>query len=232
MADSTSHPVQTIVGAVQARTDSEGSGLGIGRFLSRLSGADYLSLAALFAAWTSALLILDGAPNWGLVAMFVAFFFDKLDGFYARRYGEPSPFGRQVDSFIDIFTYLVTAALLYHVALAPNTLVSALVGFTVVCFGGLRLVRHNDEGFQSTGETSYYRGTTVVHTNVVVVANYLLALFIAEWTWWLATVPILLSCPLMVSEYRAFKTVWGHVLVGAFGVAVGTVSVLLALGVL
>ena len=232
MADSTTRPVQTIVGAVRERTGTEGHGLGIARFLSRLSGADYLSLAALFAAWTSALLILDGAPNWGIVAMFVAFFFDKLDGFYARRYGSPSDFGRQVDSFIDIFTYLVTAALLYHVALAPNTIVSALVGFAIVCFGGLRLVRHNDAGFQSTGEKSYYRGTTVVHTNVVVVVNYLLVTFLAGWNGWLAAVPILLSCPLMVSEYRAFKTVWGHVLVGAFGVAVGTLSLLLALGVL
>ena len=232
MADSTTRPVQTIVGAVRARTGAEGHGLGIGRFLSRLSGADYLSLAALFAAWVSALLILDGAPNWGIVAMFVAFLFDKLDGFYARRYGDPSDFGRQIDSFIDIFTYLVTAALLYHVALAPNTFLSAFVGFAVVCFGGLRLVRHNDEGFQSAGEKSYYRGTTVVHTNVVVVTNYLLAVFVAGWNGWLAAVPILLSCPLMVSEYRAFKTVWGHVLVGAFGVAVGTLSLLLALGVL
>jgi CDP-diacylglycerol--serine O-phosphatidyltransferase len=230
MADSTSQPVQALVGAVRDRTGTEGFGLGIGRFLSQLSGADYLSLAALFAAWTSALLILDGAPNWGVVAMFVAFLFDKLDGFYARRYGEPSPFGRQVDSFIDIFTYLVPAALLYHVALAPSLAVSAVVGFVIVCFGGLRLIRHNDEGFQSAGETSYYRGTTVVHTNVVVVTNYLLVVLVAGWSGWLATVPIVLACPLMVSEYRTFKTVWGHVLVGAFGAVVGTACFLLALG--
>lgn len=231
MADSTSQPVQALVGAVQART-GEGFGLGIGQFLSRLSGADYLSLAALFAAWTSALLMLDGAVNWGILAMFVAFLFDKLDGFYARQYGEPSPFGRQVDSFIDVFTYLVSAALLYHVALAPNLAVSVVVGFVVVCFGGLRLVRHNDEGFQSAGETNYYRGTTVVHTNVVVITNYLLATFVAGWNGWLAAVPILLACPLMVSEYRTFKTVWGHVLVGLFGAVVGTVCFLLAVGAL
>lgn len=230
MADSTSQPVQALIGAVEERTGSAGFGLGIGRFLSQLSGADYLSLAALFAAWTSALLILDGAPNWGILAMFVSFVFDKLDGFYARRYGEPSPFGRQVDSFIDIFTYLVPAALIYHVALAPTLATSAVVGFVIVCFGGLRLVRHNDEGFQSAGKTSYYRGTTVVHTNVIVVTNYVLAVLVAGWSGWLATVPILLSCPLMVSEYRTFKTVWGHVLVGLFAAVVGTVCLLLAIG--
>jgi CDP-diacylglycerol--serine O-phosphatidyltransferase len=176
--------------------------------------------------------MLNGSPNWGLVVMFGAFVFDKLDGFYARRWGEPSPFGRQVDSFIDIFTYLVTAAVLYHVTLAPNVFVSALVGFAVICFGGLRLIRHNDEGFQTAEDTSYYRGTTVVHTNVVVVVGYLLSVFVAGWTGWLAAVPIVLVSPLMVSEYRTFKTVWGHVLVGAFAAVVSTVCVCLALGAL
>ncbi|MFB6297074.1 MAG: CDP-alcohol phosphatidyltransferase family protein [Salinirussus sp.] len=231
MADGRTSAVQAIVGAVEARTEAE-DGFGIARFLSDLTVADYLSLGALFFAWVSALLMLDGSPNWGLLAMFVAFAFDKLDGFYARQWGDPSPFGRQVDSFIDIFTYLVTAAALYHVTLAPNVAVSSVVGFAIICFGGLRLIRHNDEGFQSDEDTSYYRGTTVVHTNVVVVLNYLLAVFVAGWNGWLAAVPIVLVSPLMISEYRTFKTVWGHVLVGLFAAAVGAVAVLLATGVL
>jgi CDP-diacylglycerol--serine O-phosphatidyltransferase len=232
MPDGNTSAVKAVVGAVEERTGWQGPGLGIGRFLSGLSVADYLSLGALFLAWLSVLLMLNGSPNWGLVVMFGAFVFDKLDGFYARRWGEPSPFGRQVDSFIDIFTYLVTAAVLYHVTLAPNVFVSALVGFAVICFGGLRLIRHNDEGFQTAEDTSYYRGTTVVHTNVVVVVGYLLSVFVAGWTGWLAAVPIVLVSPLMVSEYRTFKTVWGHVLVGAFAAVVSTVCVCLALGAL
>jgi CDP-diacylglycerol--serine O-phosphatidyltransferase len=232
MADGNTSAVRAVVGAVQERTANGGKGLGVVSFLSGLSVADYLSLGALFFAWVSTLLILDGAVEWGLLVMFVAFGFDKLDGFYARRWGEPSPFGRQVDSFIDVFAYLVTGAVLYHVALSPSPVLSAVVGFAVLCFGGLRLVRHNDEGFQGDGDRSYYRGTTVVHTNVVIVGNYLLAAFLAGWNGWLAAIPILLACPLMVSEYRTPKTVWGHVLVGVFAVVVGTVCGLLALGVL
>jgi Phosphatidylserine synthase len=158
--------------------------------------------------------------------MFVAFLFDKTDGFYAREYGEPSPFGRRVDSFIDIFTYLVTAALLYHVAIAPNIAASVVV---VVCLGGLRLLRHDAERFESAGGTSYYRGTTVVHTNVVVVLNYLLATLVTAWSWPPATALILLMTPLMISEYRAPKTVRAHVILGAFAAVVG-VCLLLATG--
>jgi len=97
--------------------------------LSALTTADYLSLAALFVAWTSALLFLSNEPNWAIVTMFGAFVFDKLDGYWARRTGTASPFGRQIDSFIDIFAYLVTGALLFHYELAPNDVVSAVVGF-------------------------------------------------------------------------------------------------------
>ena len=53
--------------------------------LAQLTGADYISLAALFVGWGSALLFLRGEPNWALLVMFGAFALDKLDGWYARR---------------------------------------------------------------------------------------------------------------------------------------------------
>ncbi len=185
-----------------------------------LNGADALSLVALFVAWSSALLFLSGQPNLGIVVMFGAFVFDKLDGYWARRQGVSSKFGRQIDSFIDIFAYLVTGGLLFHYELAPNRLVSAVVGFAVLAFGGLRLVRHNAEGFESSGDVSYYHGTTVVHTNVVVVINYLLVTFVGTWNGWLATATVLAASPLMISEYRAPKTGTTHAILGGFAAVV------------
>jgi len=180
----------------------------------QLTGADYISLAALFVAWASALLFLRGEPTWALLVMFGAFALDKLDGWYARRTGTSSPFGRQVDSFIDVFAYLVPAALLYHYVLAPHVLASLVVGFLILAFGGLRLIRHNSEGFGSDGDASFYHGTTVVHTNLLVVANFLLASVLGVWNGWVAGVLIAASCPLMVSDYKAYKTDVSHVLAG------------------
>jgi len=191
----------------------------------QLTGADYISLAALFVGWGSSLLLVRGEPNWALLTMFGAFFLDKVDGWYARRTGTASPFGRQVDSFIDIFAYLVPAALLYHVVLAPHPAASLVVGFLVLAFGGLRLVRHNSEGFGSDGNGSYYHGTTVVHTNLVVVANYFLVTVVEPWNGWVAGLLIAAVCPLMVSDYKAYKTDTSHVL-AAVGVVVATVLAL------
>lgn len=195
--------------------------------LSRLNGADWLSLTALFWAWVAALLVISGEPNWGILAMFAGLLFDKADGYWARRQGVDSDFGRAIDSFIDIFVYLVTAALLYHTVLAPHPVVGAVVGFVVLLFGGLRLVRHNAEGFGDEGGTSYYVGTTVVHTNVVVLASYLLDAFVGAWNGWVAGALIVAVCPLMTSRYKAYKTVLGHWLVGIGGVV--SIALVLAL---
>lgn len=192
--------------------------------LARLTGADYLSLAALFVGWTSALLFLRGHANWALVAMFGAFGFDKLDGWYARYSGTSSPFGRQIDSFVDVFAYLIPAALLYHYELSPHLAASAVVGFAVLALGGLRLVRHNTEGFGADDDRgdSYYHGTTVVHTNLVVVANYFLFALVGTWNGWLAGLVVVAVCPLMVSDYKAYKNDVSHVLLGLLAlVAVG-----------
>jgi CDP-diacylglycerol--serine O-phosphatidyltransferase len=190
----------------------------------RLNAADWLSLTALFWGWAGAVLLVMSEPNWAIVAVLGGFVFDKLDGYYARKHDLSSAFGRQVDSFIDIFVYLVPAALLYHEAMAPHPAVSAVVGFVVLAFGGLRLVRHSTEGFGEGEEedASYYVGTTVVHTHLVVLANYFLVSLVAGWNGWLAGAVVVAVCPLMTSRYRAYKTDFGHGLVGVAGlVAVG-----------
>ncbi|WP_267639728.1 CDP-alcohol phosphatidyltransferase family protein [Haloarchaeobius amylolyticus] len=206
-----------------------------GNILYRLTVADYVSLVALFFAWTASLLFLSGESNYAVVVMFVAFLFDKLDGYLARRLDVTSSLGRQVDSFIDIFVYLVTAALLFYYELAPRLVLgaegeilriatSAVVGFCVLAFGGLRLIRHNNEGFieDDTG-TSHYHGITVVHVNAVVVLNYLLVLSVAPlglWNGWAAAATTMVVCPLMVSDYRSPKTEFVHWVVGAACVVV------------
>lgn len=217
--------VSDAVAAQAARRWDSSVGMGL---LGRLTGADYLSLIALFFAWTSAVLMLQGSVHLGILVMFGAFLFDKLDGYYARRYGVASPFGRQVDSFIDVFAYLVTAALLYHVALSPSEWMTVLVGFAIFTFGGLRLVRHADEGFGESEGKRYYLGWTVVHVNVVVLVLFYLDQFVVPIGGLVAAVPILATCLLMVSGYKSYKTDVGHALAAAFGLLAFATSFLVA----
>jgi CDP-diacylglycerol--serine O-phosphatidyltransferase len=229
MSGRNSPPGWHIVDAVAAEADRRwDSSVGMG-MLERLNGADYLSLVALLFAWSSAVLLLRGEPNWAIVVMLGAFLFDKLDGYYARTMGVSSPFGRQIDSFIDVFAYLVTAALLYHVALSPSPWLTVVVGFVVVAFGGLRLVRHASEGFGEDDGTSYYLGITVVHVNLLVVANYFAATFVGFWNGWLAAPLIVAACPLMVSGYKSYKTDYGHAAAALASLLVAGLCVVLEL---
>lgn len=200
--------------------------------LAALTGADLLSLGALFLAWTSVLAFLRGAPTQGVLLMFGGYALDKADGAYARWRGVSSPFGRQIDSFIDVFVYLVTGALLFHYAVSPGAVVSALVGFLILAFGGLRLVRHNAEGFGDEAGRSYYHGTTVVHTNLVVVASYLLLHLLPLWNGWLAAVAVVLACPPMVSNYRSYKSPAGHALAAGAVLLAAVLVVLVHVGYL
>lgn len=200
--------------------------------VAALVGADLLSLVALLFAWSAALLFVEGEPNWAIVAMIAAFVFDKLDGTWARWRGTDSALGRRIDSFVDVFVYLLTAALLFHTELSPHIGASVVVGFAIVALGGLRLVRHTEEGFTEIGETRYYHGTTVVHTNLVVVANYLLVAVTANWNRWLAAATILAVCPLMISDYRAPKSRGAHLIVGLVSVLVVALVLALEFGLL
>jgi len=186
--------------------------------VSRLDAADYLSLGALFWAWVAILLMASREPNWGIVAMLAAFGFDKLDGYVARQYGLTSSLGLQIDSYIDAFTYLVTGGLLYHFAVSPTPVLSAVVGFALLTFGGLRLIRHTNEGFGDDDGTSYYRGITVVHANVVVVASYFVTQFGSAFDGWLAAPVIVAISPVMVSDYKSYKTAYSHVILGVLAV--------------
>jgi len=132
-----------------------------------------------------------------------------------------------VDSFIDVFAYLLTGALVYHVALSTSAWLTVLVGFAILAFGGLRLVRHASEGFGESGGKSYYVGWTVVHINFVVLSTYYLDLFVGV-DGLVAAVPIVAACPLMVSGYKSYKTTLGHALAGAFVIAAFVVSCLAA----
>lgn len=228
MTDVKTH-VRTAVRNVRREVDRRKPPEDEEHMLLSLGVADYISLVALFFGWTATLLVLTGEPNWALLAMLVGFGFDKLDGFYAREYAEPTAMGRHIDAFIDVFTYLIPAVAIYHVVMAPHVFLSVVVGFAVLAFGLLRLVRFASQGLGAEDGTSYYRGITVVHVNVLVVVNYVLAT-VTRWTGWLAAVTILLAAPMMVSNYRSYKTIGSHTVAGLLALVVVGVAIVLEFG--
>jgi len=137
--------------------------------------------------------------------MLVAFAFDVLDGHYARKLGINSRFGRQLDSFVDVLTYLVFAALLFHAFLSPNSFLSIIIGFLILSFGISRLIRFNHEGIIIKKNRKFYRGLTVVHISLIVLICYFLQEFVPCWNGWFSTAILAIFSPLMISNYLSYK---------------------------
>lgn len=173
--------------------------------LKKLHTPDYLSIIGLLFSWVSLVFIIGNEPNLGIMVMLGAFLFDLLDGFYARKFHLDTVQGRQLDSFVDIFIYLLFSSLFFYKYLTPNKLLGVLVGFIIIAFGILRLVRFNNEGILTTNGKSYYRGITVVHISLAVLISYFLSRLTRFWNPWISTLLLLIISPLMLSNIKSFK---------------------------
>jgi CDP-diacylglycerol--serine O-phosphatidyltransferase len=85
-----------------------------------------------------------GAFEYAAILIFVAGFFDGIDGRVARLTGSTSAFGEQLDSLADVISFGVAPAfLVYHWGLSAYGRAGLLVSFLFAACGALRLARFN-----------------------------------------------------------------------------------------
>ena len=132
--------------------------------------ADLITLANAAAGMTAVLVMMGyliTAEDWrvylSLALVAVALFFDIADGRVARRRGEYSPFGQELDSLADIVSFGVApAALGYGLGLRGGIDIIILI-FFVAC-GISRLARYNVTASQlsdDSGKVKYFEGTPI-----------------------------------------------------------------------
>lgn len=132
--------------------------------------ADLITLANSAAGMAAVLVMMSyliTAEDWrvylSLTLVAVALFFDIADGRVARRRGEHSPFGQELDSLADIVSFGVApAALGYGLGLRGAIDIVILI-FFVAC-GISRLARYNVTASQlsdDSGKVKYFEGTPI-----------------------------------------------------------------------
>lgn len=139
--------------------------------------ADLITLANAGAGMGAVLVMMSYATSqetWhvylalGLIP--VALFFDIADGRVARRGGEHSPFGQELDSLADIVSFGVApAALGYGLGLRGGLDIVMLI-FFVGC-GISRLARYNVTASQlsdDSGKVKYFEGTPIPSSLILV----------------------------------------------------------------
>lgn len=128
--------------------------------INQLAPPDYASLVAVLLSWAAIVLLLKNLFFASLGIAIFALIADMIDGWLARRGGVVSPFGKYIDSFVDVILYLLYPALfLYFLGL--NNVISLVALGIFIAAGMLRLARFTADGFEEDENQRYYIGMPV-----------------------------------------------------------------------
>lgn len=140
-------------------------------FFVSLNRADWLTLSSLLLSSIGLLFALHATLTLAISFMLLAMFVDMVDGLMARSMKFESEFGRYLDSFCDVFTYLVLPLfILYQFGMQDMLSISALFIF-LVC-GILRLSYFNIIGVIEDSGVAYHLGLQVIWSHLLVVLAF------------------------------------------------------------
>lgn len=178
--------------------------MNLNAYIKKLGVAGVVSALALLAAWLAIALLLDGDVKYSVLFAILAFILDSIDGYVARKTNKVSELGRQLDSMIDLVGYSLYAALLTYLELLPGW-EGILVGYAIILFGILRLIKFNIDGYAEEGSVHYYRGVVVCHLSLATIIFLILSTQFEIPSFVIALVLMLLSV-LQISNIKTRKT--------------------------
>lgn len=135
------------------------------------------TFATILTSWVSVSLIFGGATSLSFSIAIVAFIFDCMDGYLARKLKVESEMGRQLDSLSDVILYLIYPVIIFYYFFGFNDYFSVLVQGVFLISGIYRLARFNGIGFVKAKWGKAYPGMPVVFSFLLVIIVAILRKF-------------------------------------------------------
>lgn len=132
-----------------------------------------LTFMALFFDCLGILLVFRSYYLLSFAFIIVALIFDIFDGTVARYFNIDSSLGRQLDSFVDVMTYILYPVFLLYFAFSWHGLVFLLSSFIFIAAGMFRLARFNTVGFIETNHEKFYIGMPVFYNLFIPIILFL-----------------------------------------------------------
>ena len=170
-------------------------------FIISLNRADWLTLSSLLLCSLGLLSALHATLTLAIGLMLLAMFVDMLDGLIARYMKLEREFGRYLDSFCDVFTYLVLPMfILYQFGMQDTLSIFALFLF-LVC-GILRLSHFNIIGVIEHSGVAYHLGLQVIWSQLLVVFAFPLWMWLGKTAHYALILILLLMSLFMIRSLR------------------------------
>jgi len=175
---------------------------------SELNIPNGVSFLAMFLACTAIVLLIEGLFYYSFATILLAFIMDALDGYLARKLDCASDFGRQLDGYVDLFTYLLYPALSYFLHFELRSGFDSLMLFLFIACGVYRLARFNIVGFIPSGKQKKgvnYQGMPVYFNLLFLLASICLHALSQTYFHYLVYLLIPANCLLMISRIPFVK---------------------------
>jgi len=133
---------------------------------SYLTIPNFFSFGAFVSAFLGIYLAISGFFLISFIIILLGFIFDILDGYFARKCKQTSEFGKQLDSHIDVFLYLIYPIIIFYLYFEFQNIYWLLVYFLFLFLGIFRLIRTNLVGFE---KDFLYKGVPVVFSLLLII---------------------------------------------------------------
>lgn len=175
-------------------------------FIVSLSWVDILTLGSLLLSCLGLLFAFQDWLTLAIAVMLLSMFVDMLDGLLARRMKLESEFGKYLDSFCDVFTYLVLPLFILF-QFGMSDLISFGALFTYLVCGLLRLSRFNIVGAVEEKGVAYHIGLQVIWSHLLVILAFPVWQWLGDRARYLLVPALLIMSVFMILNLRFPKPI-------------------------
>lgn len=164
----------------------------------KANAANMITIGNLSLGGASIMTTLNESYSYSVLFIFIAALLDRFDGMVARKLGQESELGKQLDSMSDIISFGVAPAILiYMVDLYEFGTAGMIIAIIYIASGAFRLAR-----FNITESEGYFTGLPITAAGTLLTLSYFgLSIFPPVFYMFL----VLLLAILMISTFTLKK---------------------------
>ena len=136
--------------------------------LIKSNSPNLISAIALLFSWLAIIFVIQNLFYASFGFILLAFVFDALDGYVARKMGLENKLGRALDGYVDVLNYLVYPAIAFFIFFGMASIISQIAIFAFLAARVFRLARFQIRGIKTQESKMYYEGLPIFISPLII----------------------------------------------------------------